>query len=320
MTARTPLIYDATVGNPRRMTDDEIELSVNYCVYAYAGNPSVTLAVASTIAGGTLSSAFTDTRLSAGAVSTSETAFPNESTTQEPQTVTVTYQRMTQSNASVSETADSGRLWPVYLTSGGNIQAMNQTDVNDTFLHPAIDLLVASFSSKEGQGGTYTVGTATTLSNCTLVSSNPIFTDTRADASAYGSGDIPETQDQPTTSQNYYLFKIDQGTEPNLTQDNGCPLFINSDGNLQTYPLATWQGYLTEWIRATASESTNTHQIAYNVNGSGTNRGSAMADTKLNGSGDYQTRQPGLDDYRAQEFPNGSATTAQTHNFKITKA
>jgi len=45
-----------------------------------------------------------------------------------------------------------------------------------------------------------------------------------------------------------------------------------------------------------------------------------MADTKLNGSGDYQTRQPGLDDYRAQEFPNGSATTAQTHNFKITKA
>ena len=41
----------------------------------------------------------------------------------------------------------------VYLTSGGNIQAMNQTDVNDTFLHPAIDLLVASFSSKEGQGG-----------------------------------------------------------------------------------------------------------------------------------------------------------------------
>ena len=67
------------------------------------------------------------------------------------------------------------------------------------------------------------MGTATTLSNCTLVSSNPIFTDTRADVSAYGSGDIPETQDQPTTIQNYYLFKIDQVTEPNLTQDNGCP-------------------------------------------------------------------------------------------------
>jgi len=102
MTARTPLIFDSTVGNPRRMTDDEIALSVSYCVFAYAGNPSVTLTVASGIAGGTLSSSFTDTRLSAGAVSTSTTAFPNESTTQEPQTVTVTYQSMTQANADIT--------------------------------------------------------------------------------------------------------------------------------------------------------------------------------------------------------------------------
>tara|TARA_Y100001963_G_C6682920_1_gene400733 strand:- start:165 stop:1031 length:867 start_codon:yes stop_codon:yes gene_type:complete len=288
-------------------------------VFAYAGNPSVTLTVASGIAGGTLSSSFTDTRLSAGAVSTSTTAFPNESTTQEPQTVTVTYQRMTQANADITPASDSGRLFPVYLTSGGNIQAMNQTDMNDTFLHPAIDKLVSSFSDRENQGGTYTVGTSTTLSNCTLVSSNPIFTDTRADVDAYTSGGIPETQDQPTTIQNYFLFQIDQGTEPNLTQNNGCPLFINSDGNLQSFLLSDWQTILTDQIRETASESTNTHQISYNVNGSGTNRGSAMANTILDGSGNYQTRQVS-DDYRAQEFPNGSATTAATHNFKITKA
>ena len=319
MTARTPLIFDSTVGNPRRMTDDEIALSVSYCVFAYAGNPSVTLTVASGIAGGTLSSSFTDTRLSAGAVSTSTTAFPNESTTQEPQTVTVTYQRMTQANADITPASDSGRLFPVYLTSGGNIQAMNQTDMNDTFLHPAIDKLVSSFSDRENQGGTYTVGTSTTLSNCTLVSSNPIFTDTRADVDAYTSGGIPETQDQPTTIQNYFLFQIDQGTEPNLTQNNGCPLFINSDGNLQSFLLSDWQTILTDQIRETASESTNTHQISYNVNGSGTNRGSAMANTILDGSGNYQTRQVS-DDYRAQKFPNGSATTAATHNFKITKA
>ena len=319
MTARTPLIFDSTVGNPRRMTDAEIALSVSYCVFAYAGNPSVTLTVASGIAGGTLSSSFTDTRLSAGAVSTSTTAFPNESTTQEPQTVTVTYQRMTQANADITPASDSGRLFPVYLTSGGNIQAMNQTDMNDTFLHPAIDKLVSSFSDRENQGGTYTVGTSTTLSNCTLVSSNPIFTDTRADVDAYTSGGIPETQDQPTTIQNYFLFQIDQGTEPNLTQNNGCPLFINSDGNLQSFLLSDWQTILTDQIRETASESTNTHQISYNVNGSGTNRGSAMANTILDGSGNYQTRQVS-DDYRAQEFPNGSATTAATHNFKITKA
>ena len=289
MTARVPLIYDGTVNNPRRMTDAEIALSVSYCIYAYAGNPSVTLAVAGTIAGGTLASAFTDTRKSAGATATSTTAFPDEAATAEPGTVTVSYQRMTQTNASVSPTADGGRLWPVYLTSGGNIQAMSQADVNDTFLHPAIDLLVSAFSDKENQGGTFTVAAATTLSNCTLVSSNPIFIDTRADVSEYAAG------------------------------SNGCPLFINSDGNLQSFALSDWQGYLTEWIRETASESTNTHQISYNVNGSGTNRGTGMVNTILDGSGNRQTRQVD-DDYRAQEFPNGSATTAATHNLKIVKA
>ena len=225
MAVRSPLKNDS--GNVKEMTSAEVDQIVDQLVYQYSLNPSVSLSVVSS--GGSLGT-ITDTRLQAGAQSTSTTAFPAESSTQEPQTVTVSYQRMTQSNASVSETADSGRLWPVYLTSGGNIQAMNQTDVNDTFLHPAIDKLVSSFSDRENQGGTYTVGTATTLSNCTLVSSNPIFTDTRADTDAYASGDIPETQDQPTTIQNYFLFQIDQGTEPNLTQNNGCPLFINSDG------------------------------------------------------------------------------------------
>ena len=45
-----------------------------------------------------------------------------------------------------------------------------------------------------------------------------------------------------------------------------------------------------------------------------------MADTKLNGSGNYQTRFVGLDDYRAQEFPNGSAATISTYYLRINKA
>ena len=42
-----------------------------------------------------------------------------------------------------------------------------------------------------------------------------------------------------------------------------------------------------------------------------------MTDTILDGSGNYQTRYVGLDDYRAQEFPNGSAVTAATHRLKM---
>ena len=62
------------------------------------------------------------------------------------------------------------------------------------------------------------------------------------------------------------------------------------------------------------------YRISYNINGSGNNRGTAMTDTILNGSGNYQTRQVNTDDYRAQEFPNGTAVTATTYNLKINKS
>ena len=314
MATREPLIYDSSAGNPRRMTSAEITSVVNQCAYEYGQSPSVTLTVESSIAGGNIS-AITDTRKSAGATSTSTTAFVAEGSTEEPQTITVTYNRITSAAASVSPDADGGRLWPVYLTSGGNIQAMSQADVNDTFLHPAIDKLVAAFDGNQAEvNGTYTVGTSTSLSNCTLVSSNPIFIDTRADASAYTDSGIPETADQPTTITQYYLFQIDAGSEPTVS----VPLFLNSDGNLQTYDTATFKGYLRGWIRETASEGTGNHRIKYVYSDSGTQRGTGMVNTILDGSGNYQTIQVS-DDYRSQEFPNGSATTAATHTFEIKK-
>jgi len=42
-----------------------------------------------------------------------------------------------------------------------------------------------------------------------------------------------------------------------------------------------------------------------------------MVNTILNGSGNYQQRFVNADDYRAQEFPNGSVTTASTTFLKI---
>ena len=43
-------------------------------------------------------------------------------------------------------------------------------------------------------------------------------------------------------------------------------------------------------------------------------------DTKLNGSGVFSTTLAGLDDYRAQEFPNGSPATVTTYTLRVTKA
>ena len=311
MAVRTPLINDS--GNIKEMTSTQVDEIVDQVVYQYSLNPGVTLSVVGS--GGNLS-AISDTRLQAGAASTSATAFPSEATTAEPSTVTVNYQRLNSANASLTPTADTGKTWPAYYNSSGQIQAMNLQDVKDTFLHPAIDLLTAGSTTTQ-QAGTYTIATSTTLSGATNVSTTPIFSDTRADTTLYTAGGIGETLDQPTTITNYYLHRID-GSNTSYT----APFFINASNHLQEFDTTTFNSLLQEWIRYTAASSTDGYAISYSLgtSGSGNTRGSGIVDTKLNGSGNYQTTFVNADDYRAQEFPNGTPTTINTYNLRIIKS
>ena len=311
MAVRTPLINDS--GNIKEMTSTQVDEIVDQVVYQYSLNPGVTLSVVGS--GGNLS-AISDTRLQAGAASTSATAFPSEATTAEPSTVTVNYQRLNSANASITPTADTGKTWPAYYNSSGQIQAMNLQDVKDTFLHPAIDLLTAGSTTTQ-QAGTYTIATSTTLAGATNVSATPIYSDTRADTSLYTAGGIGETLDQPTTITNYYLHRID-GSNTSYT----APFFINASNHLQEYDTTTFNSLLQEWIRYTAASSTDGYAISYSIgtSGSGNTRGSSIVDTKLNGAGNYQTRFVNANDYRAQEFPNGTPTTINTYNLRIIKS
>ena len=309
MAVRSPLINDS--GNVKEMSSTQVNEIVDQVVYQYSLNPSVVLSVVGS--GGNIG-ALTDTRLQAGAASTSTTAFPNESTTAEPSTVTVTYQRIQQTIASVTPTTDTGKTWPVYYTSGGHIQAMSLQDVKDTFLHPAIDLLTAASTTTQ-QAGTHTIATSTTLSGATNVSTTPIFSDTRADTTLYTAGGIGETLDQPTTITNYYLHTID-GSNTSYT----LPFYVNASNNLQEYDATTFQSLLQEWIRYTAASSTDGYKITYGTGSSGNTRGTSIVDTRLNGSGNYQTRFVDANDYRAQEFPDGTPTTINTFNLRIIKS
>ena len=193
---------------------------------------------------------------------------------------------------------------------------MTLTDMKDTFFYPAINKLVSGTESNT-TAGTYTIASTTTLSNNTRVSTTPVFTDTRANTGAYTSGGIPETLDQPTNIANYYLFKRD-AVDP-VWANLKTPVYIDGDNNLRQFDEATFDALFLQWIREVASEDTSaTYRIGYSYS-SGTNKGSGMADTRLNGSGAHTTRFVGLDDYRAQEFPNGAAATIATHYLKINK-
>ena len=103
MAIRVPLKNNS--GDLQEMTTAEVNEVVDQIVYQYSLNPSVSLSVVGS--SGTLA-AIADTRLQAGAQSTSISAFPNEATTAEPSVVTVTYDKISEAKASLSPTADSG--------------------------------------------------------------------------------------------------------------------------------------------------------------------------------------------------------------------
>jgi len=306
MAARRPLYNDG--NNLREMSSSMITAIQNRCVYLYGGNPSVTLSVVGS--SGTLD-AITDTRLQAGSGTTDVTNFDTAGETPNISTVTVTFDKISHANASLSTPTDTNnKLYPLYY-NGTDVQAMNATDVFDTFIDPAITTLVDG----NDRDGTFRIHTATSLSDHTLISSTPVFTDTRADVSAYAAGSIPETKDQPTTINNYYLFRTNQGSAPTIT----VPFQLNSSNDFQTYTAANFDAMLLAEIRH-HTVNTSGSVITYSINGSGNNRGSGMVDTKLDGGGNYQQRFVNANDYRTQEFPNGSPQTINTYFLKITRS
>jgi hypothetical protein len=311
MTARTPLYYNGSQLQEMKSTD--ITSLQSLSVYYYAQNPSRTLSVVGS--GGDFTS-IDDTRLQAGAASTASGGYPSEATTAEPSVVTVSYQRISQAAASVTTTSDTGKTFPVYY-NGTEVQAMTEQDFLDTFIYPAVNLL-SSGSTTSDQAGTYHISTSTSVTGSTLVSSTPVFSDTRADTSLYQASEIGETLDQPQTITNYYLHQID-GV---LNTPNNPPIYIDGNNDLKQYSIAEIGALMGEFVRDQVVNSSTGYQISYNIDGSiGNARGSAMVNTILTGgSGNYQTRFVDANDYRAQEFPDGTPATANTYVFKIQKS
>jgi hypothetical protein len=301
MAVRTPLILDGS-NNLKEMTTAQINAVKDRVRYLYGENPSVILSRQNS--GGNLGG-LSDTRKQAGASTTDVTNFHTEAETPNVSTVTVEYSCVHQGLATVGYPADTNNVaFPIYQTSG-NIRAMTRTDLEDTFIRPAFDTMTGA----AGQPGTYYIHTSSTLSGYTAISNDAIFIDSRANVGAYAAADIGETQDQPTNIQAYYLLKANNISAPSMVQ----MLFIrNADANIEQYTQAEMDAWLTQSIQAEARS-----HLSYNFNGNGINLGSGMTDTILNGSGNYQTRYVGLDDYRTQEFPNGSAVVAATHRLKM---
>lgn len=312
MAVRAPLYFDGT--DLKEMSTAMVDEWKQKLIYHYSLDPSVDLTVVASSGAGI--AGINDTRLAAGTYVSGTSAFPSAAATPNVTTLSFFYDKINEAYTNVTPTSDTGTTFPVYY-DGSNIRAMNLTDVQDTFLYPCIDLMVASALSAN-TAGTYHVENTTTYTGSTRVSATPVFTDTRANAGAYTASGIPETLDQPTTITNYYLFVVD-GVDVTPSQE---PVYIDGSNNLRRYTTAEATTLLGEHLREVAAENTGGYKINYRVDASATGgyqtRGDLMVDTKLNGS-TYRTLQVDTYDYRSQEHPSGTATTINSYRLQIGK-
>lgn len=304
MAVRRPITLNGT--DVKEFTDAQQSEVVTEAIRQYGLNPSVTLSVVADL--GSLPS-LSDTRMQAGVYSTSLDAYVPETTTAEPTQVTVTYDKIDSTTAALSVPPDTNnRAFPLFSASG-NLQSMTATDFYDTYIASAISTL-KSGSITSSQAGTYHISTAASVIGSTEVSgvSTPIFTDTRANTAAYTAAGIPETLDQPIDITNYYLHRIDSATAGGLS----LPMYFDGT-NIRQYTAAAWQTLIADFIRYHASVN-----ISYNIATTGVTRGSGMVDTRLTGGlGNYQTLYVNTNDYRSQEFPDGTASTISTNYLVI---
>ena len=310
-------------NNLQEMTDAQVLLHKQKAIYQYSLDPSALLTVVSN--SGANMAAITDTRLKSGVSVVSVSADPSASTSAPSATTDVSFDKINFAyDTSSGQTEDSdNRAFPIYRNSDGDIRAMSLDDMKDTFLHPAIDLMVVADTDNDDPNvaGTYRIHTVSSLTDFTEVSGagTAIFTDTTSTGFAAGSiGTAGTTQTGSSSSvQSFFLLRRN-GTD---VDTNSIKLAqINSDGDIQEYSDGGTE-LLGNWLKFTAGQSGDGYKITYAIGASvsGTQRGSAITNKQL-GSTVTSTTLVDANDYRAQQFPSGSATVTNTYLFKINKA
>lgn len=320
---------------------DQVHKRIAYC---YANDPSVYLSVVGS--NGNISPNMTDTRYKSGAVSVhvtgdwpEVTSYPDEATTEEPQLVTTTYDKVSQTLANPGlnwgQTSYPGNFEipsgpkPVYYegrttgnpgTDGGySIREMSFQDILDTFINPVVDYIESGTNSAFA-GGAFFISTATSEPNSTDL--GIIFTDTKATTGDYTAANIGDDGTYQTHNEvvnNYRLYKND-GVEETYR----LPLVIdytsngvNAPAGLREMTQAEFQAFFCPLIRQQIYNG-NGNQLRYNFDGSGTTKGTAIVNKVLTGvTGRYETRKENDNDYRAQEMPNGTLTTGNTYRLKV---
>jgi len=307
MAFRRPLYIED--NHLREMTDSQITDLRTMMYWKYLQDPSVTLSVVGS--GGNLGT-INDTRLIAGAYRTFKSRYPTEAELAEPSALNIGYQRISQFFEAAGEVPDTGNTaFPLYYTGDGNLRSMSLQDMYDTIVSSAIESITAG-------DDVYSIASSQTKSGYDILSTTPIFRDTGTDTSKYTAGGIPEVLDQPLADplNEFYLFQRNpSGASYSFVSPIKFDNIADTSKQFNQYEDDALESLFQALVRHSARDVEGL-QIRYSWNGSGNNSGS-VTDKRLNGSGNRQVRFVNANDYRAQEFPNGSRVVAQTHVLRV---
>lgn len=337
----------------REMTISEYKVLKNWIRMIWNENKTVTLSVVAS--GGNLGG-IDDTRLQAGAYLTRVDRFPTEAETSEPSVVPIAWDRINLTyDTSVAMPNYKAILGPTRPLRMGNNDAGNpqnpypytsynrsqiyeysQSQTNDLIMEALQEVSISDDPTIVAKAGGYAIyddstmipyipGTNEDGGNMTKL--GRVFENTVANLSAYTAAGIPETRDQPAgvnATSRYDLWEQDNPT--NIPR----PLHLvyrESTGGIREYEYANMYAYFKQAAQHLAANGDPLRgniklnwyfwKNSTNINFGGTDTmGQLMVDYRYNGSGNYQTRYVNTNDYRAQEFPNGTQVVADSYGLR----
>ena len=335
MTVRA-FIEDGSTGI-RETTLAEHNAMLSRISFLYQQNQPVTLSVVSS--NGNISPNMTDTRFKSGTAARNTsgnwpavTSYPSESTTGEPELVTgITYDKISQSTTTVPTfgTAEYATLdvKPIFQESPGVLREMTYATVLQYFIDPVFSAMTETNNTTTVAGGSYYISTAGSVSGSTQLGT--VFIDTVANLAGYtaaGIGDgvtAGQIYQDVFTSTAYYLYRVDSSYS---VQGSGyrTPLVIDYSANRRNQPAglrhmtyAEFDSLFGPLVRY-AAQSVAGYRLSYNVNGNGIRRGTQIANRQMIGvTGQYVKYEASANDYRAQEFPNGTIVVQDAFDLNI---
>ena len=318
MAFRRPLLIDETTGHMRQMSDIELHQFAQHTAKEWLQQTSypIRLSAVSGVTGNL--GVMADTRLKSGnALDNSDTDFPTEAQTDEPQLDTTSFYSIQQDIDNVLPPSDpTGLLYFAYLNASNDLQAMSLQDMIDTFC------VVARY----GKGDV--IGEIIDLKPHRIFTPPPVaipwtnlgvvFQDTNYNPIGEVVPAAGSSYSNWVTVATYNLYRYNTALTTTRTL---LPAGITANGVLEPRN----DGYINAIMTAVLNYAVVNvvgSKIRYNINGGGNANGFApLNDTRLNGSGNYvqQLKDPNdanPDDYVAVEFPNGTQSIINTYQVR----